>query len=66
MTDNARGNKSDTPDGFGGWSLAVDNSLTWVAPKRSASSYAHLQWWPGLEQQLVDFHARYERACIED
>jgi hypothetical protein len=61
--DKAKGHKIE---GFGSWSVMLDNSLTWVAPTRSASTHAQLQWWPGLELQLADFHARYERACIED
>ncbi|HEX9015088.1 MAG TPA: hypothetical protein VF960_03680 [Chloroflexota bacterium] len=48
-----------------GWSRQLDESLTWV---RTYGRYSpgHLLWWPGLDQKITDFHARYERACLED
>ncbi len=48
-----------------GWSRQLDESLTWVWTN-GRNSPGHLLWWPGLDQKITDFHARYERACLED
>ncbi len=60
--------ESDRDGGNLEWVERVDQSLTWVRPTHPYSVPAGLSWWPGLEQEreLIDFHARYERACIED
>ncbi len=51
--------------GTAGWSQQLDDRLTWVW-LTGRNSAGHLPWWPGLDQQITDFHARYERACLED
>ena len=48
-----------------GWSQQVDDRLTWVWAGRRIST-DHVSGWPGIDQKLTDFHARYERACLED
>ncbi len=48
------------------WAKHLDDRLTWVWTTRRGNPVEQLLWWPGLDQQITDFHARYERACIED
>ncbi len=50
--------------GTAGWSQQWDDRLTWVW-LTGRNSAEHSLWWPGLDQQITDFHARYERACLE-
>ncbi len=66
MTESTCGWKIDKGDGGRCGAAAVDQRLTWLRP--FASPVPQGAWQPNvnLEQQLVDFHARYERACIED
>ena len=52
-------------EGSTGWSRQVDDKLTWVWAGRRGSA-GHFPSWPGIDQKLIDFHARYERACLED
>ncbi len=56
----------DKGDGVRSGAAAVDQRLTWLRPLALNLSQGSGQWQPALEQELVDFHARYERACIED
>jgi len=48
------------------WARQLDDRLTWVWSAGHQSPAGQFNWWPGLDQQITDFHARYERACIED
>ena len=43
----------------------MDNGLLWVRPPHS-SLRGPLPAWSGLDLKMVDLHARYERACMED
>jgi hypothetical protein len=56
----------DTDKGMADRAKQLDDSLTWVWRTDRFNPSDELLWWPGLEQRIVDFHARYERACIED
>jgi hypothetical protein len=67
MTESAYGWKFDRGDGASGRASAVDQRLTWLRPFAIPPSQGPWQLLlASLEQDLVDFHARYERACIED
>ncbi|MHB1160546.1 MAG: hypothetical protein ACYC3V_09490 [Chloroflexota bacterium] len=65
MSELHHSHKTDSGQGVGDWA-ATDNSLTWLRPTHARTAYGQPRWSPGLEQELVNLHARYERACIED
>ncbi len=54
--------KVEAMDGYGDWGV-VDQRLTWLRPAHSRHGQPQ---WSSLEQELVDYHARYERACVEE
>lgn len=66
MSEKLRGHKIDASDGLRDRLRRVDEGLTWLRPMPSSVPLGQSPWWPGLDQELVNFHARYERACIED
>lgn len=46
-------------------SRQLDDRLTWISVP-GLNSPTHIPRRPSLEQKLIDFNARYERACLED
>lgn len=55
-------NTSDSAQEIDG---AIDLGMTWLRPACRRSSQNSTRWIK-IEQELIDLHARYERACIED
>lgn len=66
MMENGCGWKIDGAERPHGGAWAVDQRLTWLRPFTAPANQGSWQLRPSIEQELVDFHARYERACIED
>jgi hypothetical protein len=65
MAEKYLGCATDTNDSLQDKVRAIDLGMTWLRPsnRRSLQSSAR---WIKIEQELIDLHARYERACIED
>ncbi len=66
MSESAYGWKIDKGDGTRNRAAAVDQRLTWLRPFATPLPQDPWQAQQSHEQELVDFHARYERACVED
>ncbi len=66
MAEGANGYRADRVEGMPSWASALDNSLLWVQPHDRRARRVRLGWWPALEQEMLDLHARYERACVEE
>ncbi len=65
MTEGYFGMAANRSDSSGERAWAIDQALTWVTPVGRPSLQRPSRWLR-VEQELIELHARYERACVED
>ena len=65
MAEMLRVHRAEMGGSAGGSVMVLDSHLIWLQPHRQGPR-ARTGQWTVLEQALVDLHARYERACVED
>jgi len=64
MVERIDGRKSEKGRGVRDWLMILDSGLLWPRPARQLPAGPAVRF--DLDLELANFHARYERACIED
>jgi hypothetical protein len=64
MAEMYRGHTKEAGSGPREDAITMDVQLSWLRPHHQPRAGAG--HWSPVDQALVDLHARYERACIED
>ena len=65
MAEKFFGRATDTSESVQERDRAIDLGMTWLRPSHRRSLYGSARWIKA-EQEMIDLHASYERACIED